>query len=90
MEQSLIKPPRDVELGELSTKVFDILAKYTAFPWPVLKAQSRRKDAAPEDLDLAQLAELLEHLVRGVERFTSPETGVQVRADLEALLRTHR
>ena len=89
MEQSLIKPPRDVELGALSAKVFDILAQYTAFPWPVLKAQSRRMDAAPENLDAEQLAKLLEHLVRGVERFTSPETGERVRADLQALLRTY-
>ena len=89
MEQSLIKPPRDVELGELSAKVFDILARYTAFPWPVLKAQAHRKSAPPEDLTPAQLADLVEHLVRGVERFTSPETGLRVRADLEALLRAY-
>ena len=90
MEQSLIKPPRDVELRALSAKVFDILARYTAFPWPVLKAQSRRIAATPEDLSISELRDLLEHLVRGVERFTSPETGVRVREDLEALLRAHR
>ncbi len=88
MEQSLIRPPRDVQLGELSAKVFDILARYTAFPWPVLKAQAYRMSAPPENLTPAQLAGLVEHLVRGVERFTSPETGSRVRADLDALLRS--
>lgn len=90
MEPNLVKPPSGVELGELSARVFAILAKYTAFPWPVLKAQTHRKGIPPEDLSAADLADLVDLLARGVERFTSPEAGSLVRAELEDLVRSSR
>jgi hypothetical protein len=86
VESSLVKLPKDVELGELSVRVFWILSRFTAFPWPVLKAQAHRGRVAPEDLSVADLEQILELLVRGVERFTSPEAGAQVRVALEELL----
>ncbi len=79
-------PPPGVELGPVSAEVFEILARYTVFPWPVLKSQAVRQKLDPEKLRLEDLPRVIDSLARGVERFTSPSVGVAVRRDLEALL----
>ena len=33
------KPPEGAKLSEVALRVFEILRKYTGFPWPVLAAQ---------------------------------------------------
>jgi hypothetical protein len=76
-----------VELGSLSERVFDVLSRYTVFPWPVMMAQAKRMQLDPAALTPSDLERLLPRLVEGVERFTSPEKAEAVRLELEALVR---
>ena len=69
-----------------SRSVFEILSRYTAFPWPVLSAQCKRVDCNPETLGLGELRGLITALSSSVGRFTSPEKEQAVRGELEALL----
>jgi hypothetical protein len=88
MDDNLTRMPGDVALGDLSREVFTVLARFTAFPWPVLKAQAARQGADPAQLSVDELRGLVELLARGVSRFTSPQTGEEVKRELEALVRT--
>jgi hypothetical protein len=83
MDQGL---PEGVILAPLSRRVFDVLARHTVFPWPVLSAQCRRHCLDPRALSPADLERVLPHLVSGVTRFTTPAKGELVRAALAALL----
>jgi hypothetical protein len=78
MDERLTRPPPGVELGELSQQVFDILAEYTVFPWPVLLAQAGRVGADAQNLSHADLERIGPKLAQGVARFTSPEKGAAV------------
>ena len=80
-------PPEGIELNELSAAVFEILSDFTVFPWPVLKTQAGRLELDPAALRMQDLEPLIERLARGVERFTSPETGAAVEQQLRTLLR---
>jgi hypothetical protein len=86
MDERLTRLPDGVSLGPLSERVFEVLSRYTVFPWPVMVAQARRLDVSASDLRPAELQRLLPNLAAGVERFTSPEKGEAVRRDLLHLL----
>lgn len=79
------KLPSGVALGPLSRAVFEVLAGYTAFPWPVLSAQCKRVGRAAEDISAADLRVLIPALATSVGRFTSPEKESAVRRELLAL-----
>lgn len=79
--------PPGVSLVPLSREVFQVLARHTAFPWPVLSTQCKRQGVDPGALTAADLRGLIPHLASGVARFTSPDRGEQVRVELLALLR---
>ena len=81
-----LKLPPGVTLGPLSRQVFEILARYTAFPWPVMVGQAKRVGQDPTHLTPAGLRQLIPLLSSGVARFTSPQKGDAARADLETLL----
>jgi hypothetical protein len=85
MEERLKRPPPGVELGGLSQQVFEVLAEYTAFPWPVLLAQASRVGVDPKHLTRADLERIGPRLAEGVARFTSPEKGAAVLARIRAL-----
>ncbi len=87
MVDSLARHPSDVTLSPFSGRVFDTLSKATAFPWPIMMSQCKRCRVDPAALTPASLKEVLPFLVSSVARFTSPQKGEQVRADLEALTR---
>lgn len=78
--------PQGVVFNALSDAVFVILARYTAFPWPVMLAQCKRVSADPANLTKKGLADALQHLATGVARFTSPEKAHKVEIELRALL----
>ncbi len=80
------KPPEGEELSEVALRVFEILRKYTGFPWPVLAAQCKRVGLTPETLTVAVLPTLIPYLAAGVGRCTSPEKEVAVRKELILLL----
>lgn len=76
------KPPG---LSDVSSRVFDLLSKHTAFPWPVMQAQCNRvgKDATKlSALDVRDVAELL---AQSVARFGKPGVKDVVLAELLAL-----
>ena len=81
------KPPEGEELSEVALRVFEILRKYTGFPWPVLAAQCKRVGVTPETLTVAALPTLIPFLAAGVGRFTSPEKELAVRKELTMMLR---
>ena len=81
------KLPPGIVLGFLSAKVFAVLEKHTAFPWPVLTVQCQRLGMDPTNVSPVQLGALIPHLATGVERFTSPENAQAVRDELNQLLR---
>ena len=77
--------PLGVTLGPLSLQVFDVLAKYTAFPWPVMVAQCKRCGVDAANLTPASLRQVIPYLSSGVARFTSPQKGDAARRELERL-----
>lgn len=83
---SLAKLPEGVVLMPLSAKVFDVLARETAFPWAVMLAQCKRCGCDPTALTPSDLKTVLPLLSQGVARFTSPEKGERVRAELDHLV----
>ncbi len=83
------RPPEGTKLSDVAQQVFDILRKYTGFPWPVLAAQCKRIGVSPDTLGRAALPTLIPHLAAGVGRFTSPEKEAAVRKELGQLLRDH-
>lgn len=78
MDERLTRPPAGVELGALSQRVFEILAEFTAFPWPVLHAQAVRVGVDARNLMRDDLVRLGPKLAEGVARFTTPEKGAAV------------
>jgi len=75
-------------LSEFSAKVYEVLSRYTAFPWPVMAAQCRRLKLDPANLSAASLQQAAGLLSEGVARFTSPEKGQAVAEELRALMRS--
>ncbi len=86
MEDPLSRLPKGVKLGALSKRVVEVLCDHTAFPWPILSAQSQRIGADPACLDRESLALLVSPLARGVARFNTPEAGREVEAALRKVL----
>ena len=80
------RPPEGTKLSEVALQVFEVLRKYTGFPWPVLAAQCKRVGATPETLTVAVLPTLIPYLAAGVGRFTSPDKEAAVRKELLLLL----
>lgn len=87
MTVTLKTKPEGVRLNPLSERVFEVLARYTSFPWPVMQAQCKRVDANPEALTPADLKRAAEHIATGVARFTSPQNGEKVLDELMKLAR---
>lgn len=74
------------DLTPFARTVFETLAKYTAFPWPIMMAQCKRADLDPKKLDARNLESVIHYLSDAVGRFTSPEKAAAVRADLAELV----
>lgn len=85
----LNKLPPDVTLAALSTDVFLILERFTAFPWPVMLSQCRRLGVDPERIPPDRLNELIPLLSTGVSRFTSPSKGREAEKALRLLTRKY-
>jgi hypothetical protein len=77
--------PTDAQLGGLALQVFQVLAKYTAFPWPILQAQCERAGVKPETLSSKELNKVVSFLADGVARFSTPDKGEAVRRELKTL-----
>lgn len=82
---TLGQPPEGVVMTPLSSKVFQVLAQYTAFPWAVMVAQCKRCALDPSALGTTDLKKVAPFLCSGVARFTSPEKGESVRRELDRL-----
>jgi len=80
------KTSKPSDLTPFAQRVFDTLAKYTAFPWPIMLAQCRRADVEPATLQARDLHKVIDFMSEGVARFTSPEKGEALRAELRALV----
>jgi hypothetical protein len=81
-----MQPRRPDQLSPLSSQVLDVLQSSTMFPWPLLKTQASRHGIDGAALDAAGLRLVLDDLVKGLERFSSPEKAAAARAALLALL----
>jgi hypothetical protein len=68
-----------------SAAVLEILAPLTMFPWPLLKTQAIRRGLDPAALEVDDVEVVLDDIVKGIERFTSPEKAMVARAALVAL-----
>ena len=77
--------PQGVQLGKTSRDVFDVLARFTSFPWPVMQAQCRREGLDPTSLSRGDVERIIPHLTSAVARFTSPEKGEKVEQALRAI-----
>jgi hypothetical protein len=73
-------------LNELSNQVFDVLAGYTAFPWPILEAQAKRADLDAFRLEQPQLRVLIPKLIEAIASFARPEKVEAATAALQRLL----
>lgn len=86
MDSGLRQRPADVTLNALSEQVFDVLSRFTVFPWPVMVAQCKRVSVDPENLTKAGLAKSLPFLVTGVGRFTDEDKAASAEQALTRLL----
>jgi hypothetical protein len=84
-----LKSSRPGNLAPFALQVYEVLAKHTAFPWPVMMAQCRRANVEPTNLNADDLEKVVEFMAEAVARFTSPEKGMAVRTELR-LLAKHR
>jgi hypothetical protein len=82
----LKKPPAGVTLNGVSARVFELLARYTSFPWPILMAQCKRCSLDPAALTPEGLARVVPFLVEGLTRFTSQDKGALFQQELSLLL----
>jgi hypothetical protein len=82
-ERSL-RPP---SLPPLATLVLATLERYTAFPWPTLRAACERTRIDPAALDATALAELVGPLALQIALFNDVDDGFRVKRDLLLLLR---
>ena len=80
------KLPEDVTLNDLGQRVFDVLARHTSFPWPVLQAQCKRHGVDPRTLAPEGLTRVVDDLADAVGRFTSPQTKQAVASELRSLV----
>jgi hypothetical protein len=87
MDTKLTRRPDGVHLNALSTAVFDVLARFTAFPWPIMLAQCKRVNVDPSELTADGLRKALPFIVHGVERFTDPVKAGQAEEELSSLAR---
>lgn len=71
----------------LSLRVHQVLAQYTAFPWPIMRSQCRRHGIDAQALTPATLGFVLRDLALGVARFRDSQAGVAAHRDLVVLLR---
>jgi hypothetical protein len=69
-------------LSPFSRQVFDVMAKYTAFTWPILTAQCRRASVDPMHLDKESLLKVIPFITEGVGAFSTPEKASRVGAAL--------
>ena len=81
-----MQPRRPEQVSPLTSQVLDVLQRSTMFPWPLLKTQADRHGIDGASLDAASLRAILDDLVKGLERFASPEKAAVARSALEALL----
>ncbi len=80
-----LRVPANVQLSPMAERVLAILSHHTAFPWPVLMAQCQRCNLDPAQIGAAEVKQLAPLLSAGVARFTSPQKGAQVLAELNKL-----
>jgi hypothetical protein len=73
---------RPATVSVTSAAVLEILAPLTMFPWPLLKTQAMRRGLDPAALEVADIHAVLDDIVKGIERFTSPEKADVARAAL--------
>jgi hypothetical protein len=76
---------RPAAVSATSAAVLDILAPLTMFPWPLLKTQAMRHGLDPAALEANDVWMVLDDIVKGIERFTSPEKADIARAALREL-----
>lgn len=81
-----MQPRRPDQLSPLASQVLDVLQRCTMFPWPLLKTQADRHGIDGAALDTAGLRLILDDLVKGLERFGSPDKAAAARASLQVLL----
>lgn len=77
---------RPATVSATSAAVLDILAPLTMFPWPLLKTQAMRRGLDPAALEITDIETVLDDIVKGIERFTSPEKATVARAALLELV----
>ncbi len=86
MDSGLRRRPADVTFNPLSEAVFDVLSRFTVFPWPVMVAQCKRVSVDPANLTKEGLAKSLPFLVTGVGRFTDEDKAAGAEQALTRLL----
>jgi hypothetical protein len=74
----------DADINALSQKILEVIANYSHFPLPILKAQSKRMGRTPADLTAADLPELAGYIGKSIADFSNPVKGGEVK---EAILR---
>ncbi len=85
MAGSLVSVTAPEGMAPFARDVFDVLAKYTAFPWPILSAQCKRAGLDPLRLDGIGLTKIIPLVAEGVRLFTSPDKATLVTAELARL-----
>jgi hypothetical protein len=87
MDATLKQLPAGVVLNALSSEVFEVLSRYTVFPWPVMAAQCKRVHVDARNLSKDDLVKALPYLAIGVGRFTDPMKAAATEHELHALLK---
>jgi hypothetical protein len=83
-ETSTSRRPTDV--SPTTAAILDVLTGLTMFPWALLKTQAERHGLDPAALGPGDLASLIDDVVKGLERFTSPQKAAIAREALSKLI----
>jgi len=72
-------PDNAVPLNELSKKIIEVVARYSYFPLPILRAQSKRLGKSPETVTADDLPQLAEFIGKSIGDFSNPAKAQEAK-----------
>lgn len=72
-------------LGDISDRVYDLLAKYVSMPWAMMQSHCTRLGRDPYNLKREDVPDIAEALSKAVTPFAGPKGAAALLMELAAL-----